>query len=262
MDPSAKQYTLPEAFRVGLGDGPMAIWASVDSDIGQRFAAAEATGFPEALDLFASSPEYLMLGISLDGYVMHMMRLSVPMLNGAVEMPFLLRDLAESGQNLSEADLKEYYQSIGIDLHRTLSVETNIRLVGGDVIDLRSADIAYLAVFDLVRRIESMAVFCHLNGPACKSFERVGIPFEAICGRSDLRTPAADVGEFDDAYAPYCIERRTAGPVFEALVSLVPEHHWSTEQPAWWDGDEEVIDLREPKPATVLDDVERTGGQR
>lgn len=247
MELESRQYVVPEAFYVGVSGPGTALWAHPSSAIGERLAEAEAEAFPEAPELFDGSDEYLMLGVVAHGRVVHVMRLSVPLLVAGLDAPFIIREVVGSGQAVSYDEVVMYYRERSIDLRFTLSVESNVALRGPDELEMRSADMAYLSVFRLLRAFEGSAVFAHLNNPATRSFERFGIPFEPLAGRSDLHTPSSTPGVYDEHYRPYCITYAEAGPTFEALRSLIPPSMWCTPAPVWWPASENVeleIDLR------------------
>lgn len=231
---SSHLYAIPSAFAVDAFLPPTACFSPPDSGLGRRLAEAEAVAFPEAPELFADERTSLMLGMMIDGEIRHVMRLSVPALDGEISMPFLLRDLAASGQGLTEEELQDHYGRRGIALSNTVSVESNVR-VGEEGDAVPSADLSYLSVFDVMRRVGAGAVFAHLNDAARGSFRRVDLRAEPVAQRDDLRTPGVELGTFDERYRPVCMPTSPHNvAVIEALSPVVPGTIWSPAPPAWW----------------------------
>ncbi|HYI61870.1 MAG TPA: hypothetical protein VEW93_08715 [Acidimicrobiales bacterium] len=225
---------IPAAFPVEVTTSPMACWSAPDTDLGRQLAEAEAEAFPEAPQLFAGDASSILMGMAFGGLVRHLMRLSVPAIAPGVAMPLILDDLARSGQGLTHQQLLDHYGARGIALDRVVSVETNVR-VGEREADIPSADMSYLSVFDLMRRIGSGAVFAHLNDAARSSFARVGLQDEPIAGVEGLRTPGVHPGEFDDHYTPVCLPVTEGNvAVIEALSPAMAASRWSPEPPPWW----------------------------
>jgi hypothetical protein len=159
-----------------------------------------------------------------DGAVRHVSRLSAPgLLNGADDVvPFFLTDLVAAYDDLCLDDLDEHYRGDGVDIAATISVETQVRL-GEHLEPLRSADLLYLALFELCNRHGGAGVFAHMNSNAIKSFERVGLSWLPLAGRDDLRTPTVapdGAPTFDDDYRPVWIPN--SGSNVELLSSLAP----------------------------------------
>lgn len=211
--------------------------------------------FPEAPELFHEDDTTLMIGVVIDGQIRHVMRLSVPALKEGETMPFLLRDLVASGQDLSEDDLRAHYGRQAIDLATSVSVESNVR-AGDREEAIASADLAYLAVFEIMRRVGAGAVFAHLNDAARTSFTRVGLQGRDVVDRADLRTPGTEPGQFDERYRPVCLpaDAHNVG-VMQSLASVTPAVMWSPAPPPWWDASarstgEADIDLRAAPPSS------------
>ena len=143
--------------------------------------------------------------------VVHAFRLSGATGYGASQHPtqiesVLLDDLAASGQGIDLPAIDGYYASRGIDLRRSLSIETNFRV--GERVETESglppAQIGYVALFQQILREDIEVLFAHLNEPAIRSLNAVGVSSEPIAGRDDLRTPTAG-GKFDANYSPVAI---------------------------------------------------------
>lgn len=231
---SSHRYAIPSSFEVDTLLPPTACFARPHSALGLRLAEAEAVAFPEAPDLFAADRTTVMLGMMVDGEIRHVMRLSVPALEAGASMPFLLRDLASSGQGITEKELIGYYASREIPLANAVSVESNVR-VGDKDEAIPSADLAYLAVFEVMRRVGAGAVFAHLNDAARASFVRVDLRGQAVADREALRTPGAEAGSFDDRYRPVCLPADDHNvAVMEALAAVTPAVIWSPAAPPWW----------------------------
>jgi hypothetical protein len=87
-----------------------------------------------------------------------------------------------------------------------LSIETNFRVGSRTEAEtgLPPAQIGYVALFQQILREDIPVLFAHLNQPALRSLENVGVHAEPIAGRGDLRTPTGD-GAFDEKYSPVAI---------------------------------------------------------
>jgi hypothetical protein len=118
----------------------------------------------------------------------------------AVSTGFITIDsLIELG-NFSADEFESYYVSRNIDLTRCLSVETNFQ-IGQRVPNawgLSTSTIAYLMFFRfLVRRggrRNRALVFADVNRVSRISFQRTGIMYAPLMGRTDLVTPEAALG--------------------------------------------------------------------
>ncbi len=231
VGPRQDRNVLMETRATSVSDRPLVIWVPASHPSFRALEAEEAQVFPTAPALFgADSSQFCFLTLVIDGALRHLMRLSVPAMTGDEEIPFLIKDLLRSGQGLDLAETLDFYASRGIDLYRCLSVETNLR-IGDQLEGVSSADQSYLALFTLSNELGCNAIFAHLNEPAVKSLSRVGLEWEHVSGRGDLRTPGAfGSEEFDDDYTPVCIPRTSHNEaMFEALAEVTPEAAWALE---------------------------------
>ena len=64
------------------------------------------------------------------------------------------------------------------------------------------------------------AIFAHLNKPAIVSLNSVGVEYESIMGREDLKTPTVGENPFDDHYKPVAIPANTKN--LEIFSNLIP----------------------------------------
>lgn len=139
----------------------------------------------------------------------------------------LIDDIIDSGQNLTAQEFREYYQSKGINLAQSPSVETNFRIQKTEKYNgLPLTQIGYIAIFQTLAEggeeveVDKAAVFASLNQVAVDSLSAVGLDFEPVVGRQDIKTPVAD-GEFDDDYTPVAIPANANNlKVFEGLVGF------------------------------------------
>ncbi|MGH8984357.1 MAG: hypothetical protein ACRDY6_10860 [Acidimicrobiia bacterium] len=136
----------------------------------------------------------------------------------------LLEDLISSGQGLDLGAVDEYYRARGIDLRHSASIETNFRV--GPRVDtdtgLSPAQIGYIALFQWILREDLQVLFAHLNEPAVRSLDNVGVGWEPIAGRYDLRTPTVG-GSFDDEYSPVAIPVTPENSaVLSSLLEFLP----------------------------------------
>lgn len=119
-------------------------------------------------------------------------------------MPFI-DDIINSNQDLTAEMFFEYYRGIGVDLDKSISVETNFRI---DKVDdyngVPISQVGYLALFNYVNKQEinhNASIFAHLNIPAIKSLGAIGVTYKDIAEIPGLKTPTIG-GEFDSNYSP------------------------------------------------------------
>ena len=118
----------------------------------------------------------------------------------AVSTGFITIDNLIDLGNFSAYEFESYYTSRNIDLTRCLSVETNFR-IGQRVPHawgLSTATIAYLMIFRFLVRCGAgrnrAVVFADVNRVSRISFQRTGIIYAPLMGRTDLVTPEAALG--------------------------------------------------------------------
>lgn len=131
----------------------------------------------------------------------------------------LIDDIINSGQNFTAQDFYDYYDKIGLDVDRCISVETNLKrkAVETDKYNgLPLSQIGYISLFKLVEArglaVGEAAVFAHLNSAAIISLQAVGMEYEPIAGRDDLKTPTVNKDgstDFDEGYKPVAIPATT-----------------------------------------------------
>jgi hypothetical protein len=229
LDPdqlNALEAELVDAIRGGAcSEGITAVWIGPEHRFANIIRTHEALPFPEAQDLSAADESKTLFLALVDtrpgsSRVVHgatVCGAGAPdegsIAGSAVSTGFITIDsLIELG-NFSACEFESYYASGNIDLTRCLSVETNFR-VGQRVPDawgLSTSAIAYLMFFRfLVRsgaRRNRALVFADVNSVSRLSFQRTGIMWAPLMGRTDLVSPEAALGRssvpvtlpFDDA---------------------------------------------------------------
>ena len=106
---------------------------------------------------------------------------------------YTIDSLIEMG-NFTAQEFYNYYQEKGIDLKKCISVETNFRV--GEPVEkyngFRPSDLAYLTFFKMVEKrnpaADSAMIFATINRAQAISFQRIGLIYEPLMGRNDLRT--------------------------------------------------------------------------
>lgn len=220
---------LPELRTSVDPDHPATLLVELDHPVAEQLARAEAEVFPEAPDLFgsaSSSGMFHFLVIALDSHARHVVRLSGPRLLGgrSNRAPFFLTDLLDSDPSLTLGEIDRYYRTTDIDIDRTISVETHFR-IGEHLEPLRSADLVYLSLLDLLTRTGGDAALAHVNAATIKSFTRVGVDWHPFAGRIDLRTPTVGADgnrSVDENYFPVCVPRGTNAALLKQLVPFTP----------------------------------------
>lgn len=141
----------------------------------------------------------------------------------------LLQDLIESNQGLTAQGCREFYEKMGIDLDKCLSVETNFR-IGDKAPEFNGLPISqagYIAVFQFFKQQGGLtgdkpgAIFAHLNRSAIFSLAAVGLEYRNIVARQDLKTPTVGPIKFDPDYSPVEIPPTDKNiEIFEALSAF------------------------------------------
>ena len=112
---------------------------------------------------------------------------------------YTIDNLIDRG-NFSADEFRKYYESKGVDLSQTLSIETNFRIKEKTMRwnGVKSADVAYLAVFQLFMKSEpelhKSGIFATINEQQKKSLERLGLVPELLLGREHFDTEEAEFG--------------------------------------------------------------------
>lgn len=134
----------------------------------------------------------------------------------------LIDDLINSEQGVTAEDFRGYYQARGFNVSKFISVETNFRRPGMEervprYNGLPASQVGYLALFQFCDRedlgVNESAIFASINHASVMSLGLVGLEYESIVGRDDLRTPVED-GKFDSDYKPVMI------PASEKNISI------------------------------------------
>ena len=186
------QLHIPSDAPAALRSNAAALIVPMNHPMAETLAREEAQFFEEApvlFDLENADELFTFLVITVDGAARHIVRLSAPALTpGSRLLPFFLTDSVEADPDLTIADVRSYYSALDIELERLISVETQFRL-GEQLEPIRSADLAYLALFQLVQEHHCRGVVAHLNAPTIASFKRVSLAWHPFAGRVDRRTP-------------------------------------------------------------------------
>jgi hypothetical protein len=217
LDPdqlNALETELVDAVRGGANsEGITAVWLGPGHRYANIIRTQEARLFPEVHDSSSGDENKTVFLALVDtrpgcGRVVHgatVCGAGAPAEAGsiavsAVSTGFITIDnLIELG-NFSAYEFESYYTSRNIDLTRCLSVETNFR-IGQRVPNawgLSTSTIAYLMIFRFLvrrggRRNRSL-VFADVNRVSRISFQRTGIMYAPLVGRTDLVTPEAALG--------------------------------------------------------------------
>ncbi|MDB5165751.1 MAG: hypothetical protein JWM00_641 [Candidatus Saccharibacteria bacterium] len=112
---------------------------------------------------------------------------------------YTIDSLIERG-NFTADEFTQYYTDKGMDLSKCLSVETNFRIGErpDDFSGLKPADITYVALYERLMSttppLLGAAIFATINDKQIQSFERVGLKYEPIMGKTDLNTEESELG--------------------------------------------------------------------
>lgn len=145
----------------------------------------------------------------------------------------MVDEIIMSQQGLTAQEFYDYYRSKHYDMPRCVGVETNFR-VGGyteqveDYNGLSIAQVGYLAIFKLLedQGLEpgNGGVFANINIGSIRSFSMIGLQYEALAGREDLRTPTVDSNgnpTFDPKYRPVLVPSTANNiEIFKQLYEL------------------------------------------
>ena len=139
-------------------------------------------------------------------------------------------DVIESDQGLTIQDFYDYYTAKGVDLKRTMSVESNFRIGEKKVPrynGLPMSNVGYLALFNLIEsrggEEGEAVIFAALNRLARVSLSQAGVEYEPLVGREDLRTPSVDDEgnpTFDDNFQLVGITESRQN--MEAFTAILP----------------------------------------
>lgn len=103
--------------------------------------------------------------------------------------------------NFTAQEFYEYYENKGIDLKKSIAVETNFRV--GEPAEkyngFSPSDLAYLTFFKMLEKrspkAEHAMVIATINRASAISFQRVGLAYEPLMGRDDLQTEESLLGK-------------------------------------------------------------------
>lgn len=221
-------------------NGIVGVWIAPDHKYANVLRSTEASLFPEVSDLPQDIEDrslFFTLIDTRDGTdrIVHSTTLSGVVGRGAGEPSpddpdgpvssgfIVIDDLIEMG-NFTPEEFWDYYSSAGIDLERSIAVETNFRV--GDRVDdfegLGTSDIAYLCLFRFLesraKDLKEAVVFASINDKSINSFERVGIKCSPLMGRTDLITSESQSG-LD--YKPVTIPSNAE--IFKSIDIPVPQ---------------------------------------
>lgn len=205
-----------------------AVWISQDTPYANLIRTLEAERFPEmpsVMEHFEDQSKFLALVDVREESrgIVHAFRLTSKVLTQSQEDVedsdsneigiALVDDLIDSGQGLTVDEVHEYYSSRGVDLSRCIAVESNFRVKKSETeTGLRVSDLGYIALFQVIEKSGvadgRAAVFAHLNEPAVHSLGAIGLEYEPVAGREDLKTPTIDTDGtlgFDHKYSPVSI---------------------------------------------------------
>lgn len=196
----------------GCSAGITAVWLGPEHRYANIIRTQEARLFPEVHDSSAADENKTLFLALVDtrpgsGRVVHGATVcgAGALAEGSIEVSavstgFITIDSLIALGNFSADEFQSYYVSRNIDLTRCLSVETNFQ-IGQRVPNawgLSTSTIAYLMFFRfLVRRggrRNRALVFADVNRVSRISFQRTGIMYAPLMGRTDLVTPEAALG--------------------------------------------------------------------
>lgn len=245
---SALQGEMVSAVATQHGETVAAVWLPSDSPYANVVRTFEAVEFPEIPTIMGPYERECRFLAMVDtrgsnGRIIHAFRISRSGLTadervgtdeeGAVKIAFI-QDLVGGGE-ITEAEITDFYRREGVNLDDCISVETNFRVgVRAERLNgLPISDLGYLAIFNSVASAaedtDRAGVFAHLNTPAIISLGRVGVQYEPVAGRPDLKTPTMEPGDvtaavkFDPHYSPKFIPGSVANlELFRQLAPFAP----------------------------------------
>ena len=139
---------------------------------------------------------------------------------------YTVDSLIELG-NFTAKEFYDYYENKDIDLKKSIAVETNFRV--GESVEkyngFRPSDLAYLTFFKMVEKrnpeTDKAMIIATINRAQAISFQRVGIAYEPLMGRSDLRTEESLLGK--DSQPVALIYNATNIALFKRMGLQLPE---------------------------------------
>jgi hypothetical protein len=193
-----------------------AVWIRNDDPCANVIRTLEGRYFPEAQEVTMADEEQSMFLALMDGREEGFRLVqgatmcgvkrafdggpSVSLARSEGSTGFICVDqLIELG-NFSREDFVDYYGSQGVDLDTCVSVETHVsaRKRVPPWNGLSMSGVFYVCVFGALKAsggtVDRSLVIASINRLETRSFERVGLRFEPLMGRTDLEVPEALVG--------------------------------------------------------------------
>jgi hypothetical protein len=217
--------------------GFYAVWLASDNKYTNILRTNEAGYFPEVKELTDDVEDETTFLAMVDTRKETRRVVHATTVSGISKDPEKLRNEGKSGfitidelidlGNFTAAEFQQYYNDHNIDVQSSIAVDTNFRVgkVSEGVDGLQTADLAYLAVFQLGSRQETgeneNAIFASINRHTIISFRRLGLQVEPLMGRDDLITPESKHGKnFFPVMIPY---NKHNVDLFKAMNYVVPE---------------------------------------
>ena len=205
-----------KARKANMDGGIVAVWINPKSKYANFVRMHESQYFPEVADVKESDDDdilFLALIDTRDGVnkVIHgaqmtglsyipTKRLFKKQDNKQDSTGLYTLDSLISLGNFTYYELNEYYAKIGVDVSKSIAVETNFRIENADKYQgLTPAEIAYLMSFRLVKRtsgkLTNKARFASINRASKISFKRFGLEFQTVMNRAEFITEESMLGK-------------------------------------------------------------------
>lgn len=199
-------------------DGIVSLWIDPAHQFADFVRTHEASYFPEVADVTnedESNTVFIALIDTREGVkrVVHGVTVMFPRfmqeglsvaenadLNGVETTGFYTIDSLIDRGNFTADEFAQYYTDKGVDLAQCFSVETNFRIgERPELIDgLKPADVVYISLFERIMKkkppVGQVTMFATVNRSQIQSFERAGLQYEPIMGRTDLDTEESELG--------------------------------------------------------------------
>ncbi|MBI3983976.1 hypothetical protein HY346_01640 [Candidatus Microgenomates bacterium] len=202
-----EQGLIAIAEQAAAGSDFVGVWIHPDSKFANFARTHEASYFPEVAEVSPQTEASTRFLVLVDTRpenrrVVHAATVTglEQAEDGAETTGFNVVDELIAAGNFTADEFRQFYRQRKLELSKSIAVETNFRIgekvVGPDGIP--TSYLVYLALFSLVKQggaaIDQAAVFATLNDLQVNSFERFGLDFEPMMGRTDLSTPEAELG--------------------------------------------------------------------
>ena len=128
--------------------------------------------------------------------------------------------------NFTRDEFVDYYQRGGVDVDKSISIETNFKIVDDfdPFMTLGSADLTYLTIFNMLidggAPREGTLVVASINEKQIDSFKRTHIKFDPLLGRTDFRTEEEALGKESH---PIAIDFASAYDILTPIQVKLPE---------------------------------------